>query len=129
LKSFIETAACIEWLRWAEDEGFFGPLVDAAMITSAEPRMLAYWFAERYAVAQPKESASHRAPGEVPHDRILMAIPDEQHGVLPKHLHKETCSPTVREVRLSEIPVGQHEVRARVFYGTVQVHHSSELSA
>ena len=56
LKFFIDTAARIEWLRWVEDEGFFAPLVDPVAITSAEPRMIANWFAARYAIAHPKEA-------------------------------------------------------------------------
>lgn len=56
LKFFVETAGHIEWLRWAEDEGFFAPLLNSAALSAAEPRMLAYWFAERFAIRHAREA-------------------------------------------------------------------------
>lgn len=56
LKFFIETAGRIEWLRWIEDQGFFAPLVATAEITSDEPRLLAAWLADRYAINHAAEA-------------------------------------------------------------------------
>lgn len=56
LKFFTETATRIEWLRWVEDEGLFAPLLGTAAITADEPRLFAYWFADRYAIEHPREA-------------------------------------------------------------------------
>jgi len=56
LTFFVETATHVEWVRWVEEEAFFAPLLQTSAITSAEPRMLAHWFAERYAVVHGKEA-------------------------------------------------------------------------
>lgn len=56
LKFFTETATRVEWLRWVEDEGSFAPLLTTAPITADEPRLLAYWFADGYAIDHPREA-------------------------------------------------------------------------
>jgi hypothetical protein len=56
LQFFTDQASRIEWLLWADTEGFLAPLTQSASLDAAEPRLLAGWFAERFVVQHPKES-------------------------------------------------------------------------
>lgn len=56
LRLFVERAQLPEWLSWAESEGALAPLVSPAPMPSDEGRILAAWFADRFAVQYPKEA-------------------------------------------------------------------------
>jgi len=56
LQCFVEQASSVEWLRWAEAEGFLAPLIRRAPLDAVEPRLFAGWFAERFAVQHAREA-------------------------------------------------------------------------
>jgi hypothetical protein len=53
---FVGSAKRIEWLEWTEKEGFLAPLTTPASLTADEPRLIAHWFAEQFAVPHLKEA-------------------------------------------------------------------------
>ncbi len=56
LRFFVEEARLVEWLAWTESEGFLAPLTKLESVTSRAPRLLAHWFAERFAEAHLREA-------------------------------------------------------------------------
>jgi hypothetical protein len=56
LQFFVVQASRIEWLRWAEAEGFLAPLIRRAPLETPEHRLFAGWFAERFVVQHAKEA-------------------------------------------------------------------------
>ena len=56
LQFFVEQASSVEWMRWAETEGFLAPLTRRAHMDAVEPRLFAGWFAERFAVQHAREA-------------------------------------------------------------------------
>jgi hypothetical protein len=53
IRFFAEHAKTPEWLRWAAEAGFMGPLFKPGIPLNEQGRVLAHWFARTFAVEHP----------------------------------------------------------------------------